>query len=174
MKRIRSWLLLVILLLVVGFFFYLPQLLKVFEPAADHHAGHTGMHADHQSSVTGAAHSPTQRCSLNAGICSVALSGGRQLQFAISPRMVPAMRPVQLEAQVQGGDAQQIRVLVEGRDMYMGEQVVNLVKAEAGRFTGELIVPACDMDHQMVWLAQVDVIDAEQTDQIVFEFTATQ
>ena len=100
------------------------------------------------------------------------LSGGRHLNFGITPRDIPVMEPVRLEAEVEGGETLEVRVVIEGRDMYMGEQKIGLTQVQPGKFTGELIVPACDMDHEMVWLARVDVINAEKTEQVVFEFTA--
>ncbi len=172
MKRLRSWLLLLVCLLAVGFFFYLPQL-KHLLPDQAHAPGQLESVAGHQAHHHGGhGHGQVERCSVNTGTCAAELSGGRRLTFGISPRDIPVMTPVRLTAEVEGGEILEVRVLIEGRDMYMGEQRIGLTQVEPGAFTGELIVPACEMDHAMVWLARVEVVSAEETEQFVFEFTA--
>ena len=175
MKRIRSWLLLLVSLLVVGFFFYLPELKQLLMPDTPSLSSQPEADSSHQAHQHGGhVHAERERCNLNSGICAAELSGGRHLNFSVAPRDIPAMKPVRLEAEVEGGEILDVRVMIEGRDMYMGEQQIGLTRVQPGKFTGELIVPACDMDHEMVWLARVDVINAEKTEQVVFEFTATE
>lgn len=95
-------------------------------------------------------------CDLRAGACTTELAGGGRVTFSIEPREIPVMRPLQLQVNIEGVDAESVEVDLSGADMYMGLNRAGLTRSEDGSFGGESIIPVCIRD-AMEWEAKVMV-----------------
>lgn len=97
---------------------------------------------------------PTSSCDLGKTPCSIALPGGGQVEFAIDPRPIPALKPLRLLAVVSGADIQKIEADFAGVDMKMGYNRPQLESIGDGRFSGQANLPVC-ITGKMQWQATV-------------------
>ena len=95
-------------------------------------------------------------CDLRAGPCSSPLPEGGNITLSIKPRSIPVIKPLTLEVDVQGLNAESVEVDLTGLDMYMGFNRVKLKETGKGRFNGEGRIPVCVRD-AMRWEAKVMV-----------------
>ena len=93
-------------------------------------------------------------CDLRAGACGSNVEGSGRVSFAIEPRTIPLVKPLQLRVQLQGVEAQQVEVDFSGVDMNMGFNRVRLEPSGEGIFTGDGMLPVCVRD-AMEWEAKV-------------------
>ncbi|MES9900920.1 MAG: hypothetical protein ABW148_18135 [Sedimenticola sp.] len=93
-------------------------------------------------------------CDLRAGPCSSELPGGGRITFGIEPLTLPLLKPLQLQVNVEGVDAESVEVDFIGIGMEMGFNRPALSASTAGRFSGEGILPVCVRD-AMEWEARV-------------------
>lgn len=113
---------------------------------------------------------PLSDCDLNRGPCRAALPGGGEVEFSISPRPVPALKPLTLSARVSGIPASQVEVDFAGVDMKMGYNRPLLAAAkEAGTFVGQGNLPVC-ITGTMIWQATVLVGSGGKNIAIPFRF----
>ncbi|MEW8625577.1 MAG: hypothetical protein AB2551_07490 [Candidatus Thiodiazotropha sp.] len=99
-------------------------------------------------------------CDLRAGPCVSQLNDAVRVSFAIEPREIPLVKPLQLRVSVEGMQADQVQVDFAGVDMNMGFNRVSLNAGEAGEFKGDGMLPVCVWD-AMEWEAKV-LISTEQ------------
>ncbi|MCG8488255.1 MAG: hypothetical protein MI756_12365 [Chromatiales bacterium] len=99
-------------------------------------------------------------CDLRAGPCVSQLNDAVRVSFAIEPREIPLVKPLQLRVSVEGMQADQVQVDFAGVDMNMGFNRVSLKAGEAGEFKGDGMLPVCVWD-AMEWEAKV-LISTEQ------------
>lgn len=93
-------------------------------------------------------------CDLRAGSCVSELPQGGSIRFAIEPRSLPPLRPLQLEVFVEGMDAHGVEVDFSGLGMNMGFNRPRLDQVGAGHFVGQGTLPVCVRD-SMEWEAKV-------------------
>ena len=104
---------------------------------------------------------PLSSCDLAKGPCSIALPGGGQVEVAISPTPIPALKPLKLLAVVSGAEVQKIEIDFAGVDMKMGYNRPQLENLGEGRFAGQGNLPVC-ITGRMPWEATV-LIEAGRT-----------
>lgn len=93
-------------------------------------------------------------CDLRAGPCTGTLPGGGRIRFGIEPRDIPVIQPLRFQVQVDGIDAREVEVDLQGVDMNMGYNRPRLSAVGNGRFEGEAVIPVCVRD-AMEWEARV-------------------
>jgi len=86
---------------------------------------------------------PLSACDLNRGPCAVTLPGGGQVEFAIDPRPIPALKPLKLLALARDIEVRRIEVDFNGVDMKMGYNRPALESIGDGRFSGQATLPVC-------------------------------
>lgn len=97
---------------------------------------------------------PTSACDLAAGPCTVALPEGGQVEVSISPRPIPALKPLRLTAIASGASVGRIEIDFAGVDMKMGYNRPQLENLGDGRFAGQANLPVC-ITGKMPWEATV-------------------
>jgi len=93
-------------------------------------------------------------CDLRAGPCSATFANGGKVSFAIKPRDIPVVKPLQLEVTLEGLEAQGVEVDFQGTDMNMGYNRAKLEPDGTGRFVGNGMLPVC-VRYAMEWEARV-------------------
>lgn len=112
---------------------------------------------------------PPATCDLQSGPCRVPLAEGGSLTFAVTPRPIPVLRPLRLEATIEGVTASSVEVDFAGVDMKMGFNRPQLAALGQGRFSGEATLPICTQD-SMAWRATVLVSVRDKVYGAPFEF----
>ncbi|GGO87501.1 hypothetical protein GCM10011348_40840 [Marinobacterium nitratireducens] len=152
LKSIVQWLAIPALILVlIASVWLLPRWLQAPPPADQ-------LRADH--------------CDLGLGPCRVEL-GAHSLELELAPRQVRALEPLEFRVRTTGMDTQAVSIRLEGKEMYMGINEVQLqpVTSDPGlwRGTGELAI--CSTG-EMVWQARVQVTGQSDSLDVLFEFSA--
>lgn len=93
-------------------------------------------------------------CDLRAGPCSSTLPSGGRISLVIQPKAIPLIKPLKLQVEIEGINAQSVEVDFVGIGMEMGFNRPKLAPVAAGRFAGEGILPVCVRD-AMEWEARV-------------------
>ncbi|MFT6916946.1 MAG: hypothetical protein ACJAWL_003290 [Motiliproteus sp.] len=102
--------------------------------------------------------------------CS-ALNGKQQIRFFIDSDEINSHAPLALRVDLQGFDAQQVDVELQGVDMYMGELRVSLERGSDNQFRAQGQLPACTTG-TMTWRARVWITDTDGRSGSWFDFTA--
>ncbi len=95
-------------------------------------------------------------CDLRAGPCVGSLPGGGEISFAIEPRDIPLLKPLQLDVELKGIAASSVEVDFVGLGMQMGFNRSQLQADGGNRFSGSGVLPVCIRD-AMEWEAKVMV-----------------
>jgi hypothetical protein len=93
-------------------------------------------------------------CDLRSGTCTTTIDETSSVSFAIEPREIPVMKPLQLRVSLRQLAAQRVEVHFNGVDMNMGFNRVQLSKAGENLFEGKGVLPVCVRD-AMEWQADV-------------------
>ncbi len=107
-------------------------------------------------------------CDLRAGPCRSQVEGGA-VSFAIEPRSIPLVKPLQLRVELEGVAAQQVAIDFSGVDMNMGFNRFTLKPAGEGIFTGEGLLPVCVRD-AMEWEAKVLISSRRGLTAVAYRF----
>lgn len=97
---------------------------------------------------------PVSQCDLGKTPCTIALPEGGQIEIAIDPRPIPALKPLRLLAVASKADVRKIEVDFAGVDMKMGYNRPALESIGDGRFSGQANLPVC-ITGKMQWQATV-------------------
>ncbi len=108
-------------------------------------------------------------CDLRAGSCSVVFPDGARVTFAIQPKSIPVVAPLEFEVVVQGMQADGVEIDFIGVDMNMGFNRAKLSRLEGGRFSGDGMLPVCVRD-VMEWEARVLVATSSGLMEAPFRF----
>ncbi|MER2518468.1 MAG: hypothetical protein ABTR92_19085 [Candidatus Accumulibacter phosphatis] len=110
-------------------------------------------------------------CNLNQQSCTAALPDGGQLEFSIEPRPVPALKPLQLQATVSGGEVRRVEVDFAGTEMKMGYNRPQLTSepSNSQHFSGVASLPVC-ITGSMEWDATVLVDTGKALVAVPFRF----
>jgi len=93
-------------------------------------------------------------CDLRSGYCELQLPGGGSVQFEITPKSIPLLKPMVLNVTVTGEDVDSVEVDFAGVSMNMGFNRTRLKAADAGKFKGNITLPVC-VRNRMEWEADV-------------------
>lgn len=97
-----------------------------------------------------------QDCDINKGPCSKKV-GTVQVVLDIDPRPVKAMKELTFTVTLTGAkEYESLRLKLKMPDMYMGNNVVKLVRSGGGRYTGKGVVPKCHSGKRL-WSATVEL-----------------
>lgn len=108
-------------------------------------------------------------CDLRAGPCTSAIDGDTRVSFAIEPKAIPLVKPLQLEVRLQGLDASQVEVDFSGVDMNMGFNRLRLEQTGEGAFSGEGMLPIC-VREAMQWEAKVLITTSRGLHSVAYRF----
>jgi hypothetical protein len=111
-------------------------------------------------------------CDLHAGPCSAALPGGARLSFALAPRPIPLVTPLEIEVRTEALPAVAVEVDFSSPEMNMGFNRPALTAEGAGLFRGKTVLPVC-VRERMAWRALVLVHTAGETLGVPFGFVTT-
>ena len=117
---------------------------------------------------------PDPGCDLNRGACRASLPGGGQVELSLSPRPIPVVRPMKIEATVSGPATMavdHVEMDFAGITMNMGFNRVTLPPEGNGRFAGETSIPVC-VTGRMRWRGTLIVTTDRQHITVPFEFEA--
>src|SRR5512145_854594 len=89
-------------------------------------------------------------CDLNKTACAADIPGGGRVELDISPRPIPVVKPLTVNATLSGIDADKVELDFAGVDMNMGYNRVALTAAGDGRFSGSTMIPVC-VTGRMAW-----------------------
>lgn len=116
---------------------------------------------------------PLSDCDLNRHPCRASLPDGSQIEFAIEPRPIAALRPLQLSLAVSGGAVRKAEVDFAGAEMKMGynRPALQRQSGDAGRFVfvGQASLPVC-ITGVMEWEATVLVDTGPTVIAVPFRF----
>lgn len=108
-------------------------------------------------------------CKLEHRVCVGRLPGGGEVQLSLTPRPVPLMKPLNVEARARDTDLQAIRLDITGLNMEMGLNRTDLVDTGGGAWTGETILPVCSQ-RRMHWQAALLLENATGKVRVLFNF----
>jgi len=82
-------------------------------------------------------------CDLRAGPCKSTFPDGSSVTFSIEPRTIPVVKPLRLQVDVSGIEADSVEVDFKGVDMDMLYNRTKLTAEGGQRFVGKGIIPIC-------------------------------
>lgn len=97
---------------------------------------------------------PMSNCDLGQTACMISLPDGGQVEVAIDPHPILALKPLNLLAIATGTEVRQIEIDFTGVDMKMGYNRPKLEPLGEGRFAGQASLPVC-ITGKMPWEATV-------------------
>jgi len=115
--------------------------------------------------------SPDAGCDISAGACSAALPGGGRLGFALTPRPIPVIAPLEMRVELDGIEADKVVVDFAGVNMDMGYNRPVLASTGPGRFAGQTTLPVC-VTGRMTWQATVLIETGRTRIAVPFRFEA--
>lgn len=104
---------------------------------------------------------PLSSCDLNRSPCTIELPEGGKVELTISPRPIPVLKPLKIQATVSNGKVRKMEIDFAGVDMKMGLNRPQLTDRGNGRFEGEANLPVC-VTGGMAWEATL-IIEAAGT-----------
>jgi hypothetical protein len=104
------------------------------------------------SSETGIVARPVSNCNLQQGPCQAVFPDGGKVTLSISPRPIHELKQLHIHVQLQGIDAQSVKVDFRGENMYMGYNRPQLKSVAPGQFAGRWVLASCGLDvEHMLW-----------------------
>lgn len=108
-------------------------------------------------------------CDLRAGPCVTAVSNSEHVSFSILPRSIPLAKTLQLEVIITGLNATKVTVDLNGVDMNMGLNSVELTKTAENKYSGKGIISYCSR-RLMEWESVVEITSANKKISVPFRF----
>lgn len=93
-------------------------------------------------------------CRLDRGACSMALPDGGRIEFALAPRPIHLLSPLQLEIRVSGSAVHPLEVDFSGVSTPMAFNRAYLIHAADGVYSAQTSLPICATG-RMTWQATV-------------------
>ena len=93
-------------------------------------------------------------CELRDGPCRAELPSGGSIEFEITPRSIPLMKPLSLTVSVRDIDITAAEIDFVGIGMNMGYNRPQLKQVSSNRFEGSTILPVCVLQ-RMQWEARL-------------------
>lgn len=105
-------------------------------------------------------------CDLRKAPCTSVLANGHKVSFAITPKTIPQLEPLNLTVETQGFKPSAVTVRFIGLNMDMGfnRSVLTAVADTplSTQFKGEFVIPIC-INSRMEWEARVELmVDGER------------
>lgn len=94
------------------------------------------------------------KCDLRSGSCKSQLPNGGVVQFEITPKNIPLLKPMTLDVTIAGAEVDSVEVDFAGVSMNMGFNRTRLEATEEGKFSGIITLPVC-VRNRMDWEADV-------------------
>lgn len=110
-------------------------------------------------------------CDLHRHSCRAALPDGGAIELSITPRPIPVVRPLEVEATLSGLTADKVELDFAGATMNMGYNRVTLQPSQPGRYSGQATLPVC-VTGRMAWVATLIVESGRRRIAIPFHFEA--
>jgi len=111
-------------------------------------------------------------CSLEKQACTAA-NDQAHIVLTLTPQPIPLMKPVQSSVQLSGlANLDAVQLRIEGVNMYMGFQSVQLNKRPDNEWQGSFSLPICS-ESAMHWRVLVNLTSQQQSYQATFNL-ATQ
>jgi hypothetical protein len=104
---------------------------------------------------------PDPGCDLQHAACTAPLPDGGKITFALTPRPILVIVPLEMRVDLEGVSADKVAVDFSGVSMNMGFNRQTLAAAGAGHFSGQGTLPVC-VTGRMLWQATV-LIEAGRT-----------
>ena len=108
-------------------------------------------------------------CDLQKQACMATLPLGQSLVFSVTPRPIPILQPLRVEATVTGVEPTKVEVDFAGESMNMGYNRSELAATSPGRYASTISLPVC-VSGGMTWLATVIVTTERQRITVPFRF----
>ena len=112
-------------------------------------------------------------CDLRAGPCVTTLDDGSRVSFAIEPRSIPISEKLRLEVTVSGLDVGAVSVDINGVDMKMPPNIVDLKKSGNGRYRGKGALSFCTRSI-MEWESVIQLDTGDKQIKVPFRFITSQ
>ena len=113
------------------------------------------------------------QCDLRAGPCETILDDGTRVSFSIEPRSIPISKKLELEVVVSGLDVDGVSVDINGVDMKMPPNIINLDETENGRYSGKSTLTFCTRSI-MEWESVIQLDTGNKHIQIPYRFITSQ
>ena len=110
-----------------------------------------------------------QQCDLRAGPCVTALKDGASVSFSIEPREVPLAKPLQLKVFVEGFRVDGVSVELNGVDMKMPLNQIELKNMVKGEFSAKATLSFCSQN-AMEWEALVELRSGNKRIKVPYRF----
>ena len=93
-------------------------------------------------------------CDFHLGPCQAIAEGGEKLEFSISPKDIPLLKPLKVLVKLKGFRANSVVVVFTGVDVDMGELTYPLRSSDGVVFEGEASLSVCS-SRRMTWQASL-------------------
>jgi len=114
---------------------------------------------------------PDAGCDLQKMGCTVSLPAGGKVGFALTPRPIPVLAPLEMRVDLEGVSADKVAVDFAGVSMNMGFNRPALAALGAGHFTGQATLPVC-VTGRMTWQATLLIETGRTRIAVPFRFDA--
>lgn len=108
-------------------------------------------------------------CDLQKQACTATLPLGQRLVFSVTPRPIPILQPLRVEATATGVEPTKVEVDFAGESMNMGYNRSELAATSPGRYASTISLPVC-VSGGMTWLATVIITTERQRITVPFRF----
>jgi len=108
-------------------------------------------------------------CDLRAGPCVTLLKDGASVSFSIEPRKIPLARPLQLTVYVDGFKVDGVSVELNGVDMKMPLNLLELENTVKGEFSTKATLSFCSRN-AMEWEAMVELRSGNKRIRVPYRF----
>jgi len=108
-------------------------------------------------------------CDLRAGPCVIALKDGASVSFSIEPREIPLARPLQLMVHVEGFKVDGVSVELNGVDMKMPLNQLELENTVKGEFSATATLSFCSRN-AMEWEALLELRSGNKRIKVPYRF----
>lgn len=114
---------------------------------------------------------PAADCDLQRNTCVAQLPTGGWIELEITPKPIPIIKPLTVEARFNGVHARQVQIDFAGVAMNMGYNRQALQAQAPDRFVGSATLPVC-VTGKMLWEATLLVDTDRQRISVPFRFEA--
>lgn len=116
----------------------------------------------------------TSKCDLKTDVCREVLSDGSEIEFSITPKNIPIMKPLKFNLEIKNSDIniEKIEFKIFGTNMDMGLYSFKLAKesnkSDKSSYIGTGLIPSCVVD--MKWEGDLIIDKKSEKVGVKFEF----
>lgn len=111
------------------------------------------------------------KCNLQQNICKEILSDGTEVEFSITPKNIPVMKPLQFDLKIDDVDIDNIEFKIFGINMDMGLFNFKLKKEGEGHYMATGLIPSCVVD--MKWEGNLILYKKSEKVGVKFKFESS-